>query len=179
MDDVSRELGISKKTLYKYVSDKKQLVREVLKREMNKIEEMFCCVKDARKNAITELIDMNRVVHDMIKSYNPSTVYDMKKYYPEMFNKFGEERHRSMFAWILTNLKKGKKEGLYRKELNEEIIAKLYVTRIEGMHSDSGSNFHELLSGKYYTEILEYHIRGISNEKGIKEFERKYKTLKS
>ena len=54
----------------------------------------------------------------------------------------------------------------------------MYVSRIERLQSDPENNFHELISQKFYTEILIYHIRGISNEKGIKEFEKNSNQLK-
>ncbi len=36
MDDVARELGISKKTLYQYVSNKTELVEKVIRSEMER-----------------------------------------------------------------------------------------------------------------------------------------------
>jgi len=178
MDDVSRELGISKKTLYKYVKDKEDLIEKVLNNEMTRIEDGFQKIKNSRKNAIVELLDMNKFVHEMIKNTNPAVLSDLKKYYPQLSTNFAQNRHLKMYNWICDNIKKGKKEGLYRKELKEEVIAKIYVARVEGLRDDNFCSVHELISKKFYTELIIYHIRGISNEKGIQEFEKNSIKLK-
>ncbi len=178
MDDVSRELGISKKTLYKHVSDKVDLVEKVLYNDMSQVEKRFKAICQSKKNAILELVAMNRQMHEMIKNYNPLTFYDLKKYYPVLFDQFISERSEKMYKWILENIKKGKKEGLYRSELNSEVIAKLYVSRVENMCRDEARDHNKLISRTFHSELFIYHIRGISNHKGIKEFEKYNNPLK-
>lgn len=172
MDDLSAKLGISKKTLYKHVKDKLDLVTCSLAYEMKHIENKFHQIRKSHKNAIMELIDLNKQIHQMIKNYNPSVFYDLKKYYPQLYRKFYLNSHKLMYHWIFNNIKKGKMEGLYRNNMNEEVIAKLYVSRVEGLREEELCNLHEFISKKFYNEILIYHIRGISNEKGIEEFEK-------
>jgi AcrR family transcriptional regulator len=168
MDDVSRELGISKKTLYQYVTDKTDLVAKVLEHEMNfrkcEFEKINCC----GMNAIEELIAVHKYINDKVKEHNPSTEYDLKKYYPDIFHKFNSERHQRMYEIILANIKKGKEQGLYRKEMNEEIIAKLTATRTEQLTGAEVSMVNEFTSMHFFAEVIIYHIRGIANEKGIK-----------
>ncbi len=168
MDDVSRELGISKKTLYQYVTDKTDLVAKVLEHEMNfrkcEFEKINCC----GMNAIEELIAVHKFVNDKVKEYNPSTEYDLKKYYPELYHKSHNEKFQRMYESILLNIKKGKEQGLYRQELNEEIIAKLTAMRTEQLTGAEVSMVNEFTSMHFFAEVIIYHIRGIANEKGIK-----------
>ena len=72
-----------------------------------------------------------------------------------------------MYNYILLNLKKGKEEGLYRKEINEEIIAKLYLTRSENNFFKELFTVEEFTSNKIFIELLTYHVRGIASENGI------------
>jgi hypothetical protein len=113
------------------------------------------------------MIMVSKHVNIMLKEYNPSTAYDLKKYYPDLYRKFLEGRRQKMYEWILNNIKRGKAENLYRQELNEEIIAKLFVHRNEVITENEQFNLNEYTSPKFFTEILIYHIRGIANEKGI------------
>jgi len=82
-----------------------------------------------------------------------------------------------MYRYILTNLKKGKDEGLYRVDVNEEIIAKLYLSRSENIHSDEMFTVEEFTSFKLFRELLTYHIRAIATEEGINVLEKKIKKL--
>lgn len=171
MDDVAHELGISKKTLYLYFSDKDDLVMQVLNFEGEKRTKAYKKIYDLRLNAIEELLEVNRYMNHMMREYSAVVDYDLKKYYPEHYAKTQEMRREKMFESLINNMIKGKKEGLFREDLNEEIIAKLYVSRIMSMTENSSFSLVELSSPQVFSELIIYHIRGIANDKGIKMLE--------
>ena len=84
-----------------------------------------------------------------------------------------------MYSYLLLNLKKGKKEGLYRDDMNEEVIAKLYMSRLENIHFNELFTIEEFTSFKLFIELLTYHVRGIATEKGIVVLEEKIKKLEN
>ena len=167
MDDVSRELGISKKTLYNFVNDKSDLVEKVMDFEQEKNKECYLKLEKSGKNAIEELFEVHKFLGGQMKHYSYSLAYDLKKYYPEIFQRIHKIQREHMRDAILENIRKGKKEGLYRKELQEEIIVKLQVSRIESLYEDQLFTIEDFTSGKIFREFFIYHIRGIANEKGV------------
>ena len=179
MDDVARELAISKKTLYLYVTDKTDLVEKTLIHEMEKraceYENINCC----GKNAIEELIAVHKFVNKKIKELNPSTEYDLKKYYPELYHKFHGDRYQKIYDRIIENIRKGKKEGLYRQELNDEIIAKITAMRTEEITGKEIATVSEFTSPHFFMEVIIYHIRGIANAKGIEFLEKNLDKIES
>jgi TetR/AcrR family transcriptional regulator, cholesterol catabolism regulator len=168
MDDVARELGISKKTLYLHFSDKDDLVLQVLNFEAKKRTVEFKKIYERKLNAIEELLEVNRFLNFMLRDHSPVVDYDLKKYYPKHYIKSQEMRMAKMFESVINNMKKGKKEGLFREDLNEEIIAKLHVSRIMCMTENPYFSSEELTSPQVFSELIIYHIRGIANENGIK-----------
>ena len=172
MDDVARELGISKKTLYQYVADKTDLINKLIDYEIETAVSQFNNVLKTELNAIEELFEINRFMAGMIKRNSASFDFDLKKYYPDIFQRVQSIRRNKIFNATLENLKKGKIQGLYRQELNEEVLTKLHVFRIENIHNSAIFNMEEISSGIVFKEIFVYHIRGISNEKGIKFLEK-------
>ena len=179
MDDVARELGISKKTLYQFVSDKDDLVGKFIENEIEQKREEICKCFGKGLNAIEELFEISLFMNKLIKNQNPTTEYDLKKYYPHHFDRIVKARRERVYNYILLNLRTGKEEGLYRKEMNEEVIAKLYLFRTENVHSTEIFTIEEFTSFKLFLELLIYHIRGISTEKGINILEKKVKELES
>jgi len=179
MDDVARELGISKKTLYQFVSDKDDLVGKFIDNEIEIRQEEICRCFKSELNAIEELFEISLFMNKMIRDQNPATEYDLKKYYPHHFQKIVKIRREKMFNYILLNLQKGKEEGLYRKEMNEEVIAKFYLSRAESIHFDELFTIEEFTSIKHFIELLTYHVRGIATDKGIKVLENKIKQLEN
>lgn len=177
MDDISRELGISKKTLYQYVKDKNELVEMVIDLELETNICLFRSVLKNDLNAIEELFEVHKLVNTLVRNQNASEEYDLKKYYPDIYKKVIKTRRERMYCNVLDNIKKGKTEGLYRENLNEEIIAKSYVMRIENAVDSEIFTPEEKNSVTLFFEMFIYHIRGIANEKGIKVLEEKLKEL--
>ena len=171
MDDVAKELGKSKKTLYQFVQNKDELVEKVFELLDKEHEIFFKNIESNNLNAIQSLLWVNKLVLKMFENYNPSIEYDLKKYHPEVFQKIKNRGHERMYNSVLNNIKQGKREGLYRKNINEEIIAKLYVLRIDSISETDLIPRKEMMSPEFVNQIMEYHIRGIANKKGIKEFE--------
>jgi AcrR family transcriptional regulator len=178
MDDVARELGISKKTLYQFVNDKDDLVGKFVDFEIDLRQDEVCRCFKTGYNAIEELFEISLFMNKLMRDQNPATEYDLRKYYPVHYQKTVKTRRERMYNYILSNLKKGKKEGLYRENMNEEVIAKLYLSRTENIHFNELFSVEEFTSFNLFLELITYHVRGIATEKGIKELEKKLKGLK-
>jgi AcrR family transcriptional regulator len=165
MDDVAHEIGISKKTLYQYVKDKSDLVEKVVEHTRLCHFPSFEDINEG--NAIEQLIEVSRRVNALMKEYSPSYDYDLRKYYPNIHQKLMDARRKLMYESMLANIRKGKKEGIYRSELNEEIIAKLHLLRMENLQSSELFDASEIHSSKFFNEIFIYHIHGLATLKGL------------
>lgn len=179
MDDVARELGMSKKTLYKYVANKDELVEYCVDNLVQKRDCAFREIEKEAMNAIEELFLVNEHVVNMLKNYNPSTEYDLKKYYPHLYEKLRKFRRENMYEAVKNNIIKGKQENLYRKNLDEDIISRVHVSRIENSFANEMFGIEELTSWKFIREMFIYHVHGIANEKGITFFYEKLKEFEN
>ena len=168
MDDVARELGISKKTLYECIEDKSELVKHVMEMVNNYHSKNLWEITSRGMNAIEELFEVNRYMTQMIKEQNPTLGYDMQKYYPELHQSLMQEQRHRMHDAILANLVKGVEEGLYRKDMNVDIISKLHMTRMEYRYRQDSYQMNNIDSQDVMREIFIYHLHGIANENGIK-----------
>lgn len=173
MDDVASNLGISKKTLYKYVSDKDDLVGKAIDLQIEDIHADVNCHCNSNLNAIEELLLVSKIINQRIKKVNHGTVFDLKKYYPVHYERLVNARREKMFSCIIKNIVRGKQEGLYRNDLNDTIITKLQLSRIENIIDNDFFSIEEFTSSKFFQEIFVYHIRGIANQKGIEFLESK------
>lgn len=175
MDDVARHLGISKKTLYKHVKDKEDLVGKVIDFEIDLLKKGMECPERDKLNAIEELLVVSKLLNQKMKEVNPATVYDLRKYYPQHYEKLTAARREKMFENVIANIKKGQDEGLYRDDLDPRIIALIQISRIENIVDNDLLSINEFTSDKFFHEIFVYHIRGIANPKGIEFLENKLK----
>ncbi|TVR40607.1 MAG: TetR/AcrR family transcriptional regulator [Cryomorphaceae bacterium] len=167
MDDIARHLGVSKKTLYKYVSDKNDLVRRVVTLQSELEQQIIAKICERGLNAIDEIFEISRIVAELLGQMHPSVHYDLEKYHPEVWRSTFKHREDFVFNCVLENLNKGKKEGLYREDLNTGVIARLYIAKMDvlfdgEMFPATQFNFREV-----YLEFFRYHIRGIASHQGL------------
>jgi len=168
MDDICHKLGISKKTLYEFFTDKKQLVWDVLENINELPAHPYTSQMPKNLNALEELLFYQSVQVKMIENHKPGFMYDLKKYYPRFFEHFHKMKRERFVEKVLDNLKKGKEEGLFRSELNEEIITQLTLMRMECLMSTDIFNGSSYTHAQLFNEIFRFHLYGIVSEKGRK-----------
>jgi AcrR family transcriptional regulator len=168
MDDIARELGISKKTLYHGFEDKNDLINRVIDYDIIMNRKFMEELNRTDFDAIEELFYVNERIHQEGFSYSPTFYYDLKKYYPETYDRWLEEKRENMFGLIVGNLQKGKQEGVYRKEIHEHTIGKLYMARMEMLNSLEVSDVLQTITPEFMQEIFIYHLHGICNDQGLK-----------
>ena len=168
VDDIARELGISKKTLYQHFENKDELVdaviRSHLERERNNLQQICARAEDA----LEEIVRIGANLTAMVEEVSASTLYDLQKYYRRSWELLISEQDHSMVNCILSNLSRGISEGLYRDNLNREIVAKIYnkasfMVVDEIARASSAYNRRQLIS-----VLHDYHIHAIATEKGLK-----------
>ncbi len=176
MDEVARQLGISKKTLYQHFKDKVDLVEQTMMYTIEKHTKNIKKLQLGKMNAIEELLAINKYLNKVIeKEHNPSIDFDLQKYYLDIFKKFHEYRRKVTYESLIKNLEKGKKDGMYRANLNVEIIAAIHMARVESQMQGNATLFKKFSHQEIYNEIFTYHIRGICSRKGIDFYENKLK----
>ncbi|MDF1671951.1 MAG: TetR/AcrR family transcriptional regulator [Vicingaceae bacterium] len=167
MEDIARHMGISKKTLYQYVSDKNDLVKKGVGLLIEHEKVMLCSAMEDSDTAIDELIGVTKCVSSEIGEMHPSVIFDLQKYHPEAWKLMEEHKKQFIYNMMLENLKRGISEGYYRENINPLIIANIYIGMVDNMLSpENPINKHSSLD-KMHTEIIRYHIKGIANDKGI------------
>ncbi|MFN4122661.1 MAG: TetR/AcrR family transcriptional regulator [Flavobacteriales bacterium] len=166
MDDVSRELGISKKTLYQFVSDKNDLIIKSVELDLQENKCKVDAVMSMDENAIDQLLMVNNVVSEKMKQVHPSILFDMQKYYPEAWRLLIEHRQSYVVEIIAQNLKLGIAQGIYRQNLNIELIARLYTSKMEILSNEILFPIGKFGHDEVITEFMKYHFYGVVNEKG-------------
>ncbi len=176
MDDVAKELCISKKTLYQHVTDKEDLVEKVMMYEVSARRPLKN--GNSKRNAIEDLFVVHSMINQIIRETNPSKEYDLRKYYPEINKRIHDLKKEKTMKSMLYNIRKGKKEGLFREDLDEEIISKMYLLRMSQIPLDESENVEEYTSSNFLYEMFIYHIRGLATQKGIEFLEQNVDKLK-
>lgn len=175
MDDISRHLGVSKKTLYLYVTDKNDLVYKVMEGVINREKAVANELCEKHENAIDMLFELSKDVAQKFGRIHPSINYDLEKYHPEAWKIFTEFRTVFITKCVEDNIERGIRQGLYRDNLDPYLIARFHSSKMH-LCSD-GETFppDRYTFSRIHLEMMRYHIRGIASEKGLEYLKEKVK----
>lgn len=177
MDDIARELGISKKTLYQYVEDKNDLIKQVMQLDMEMDHHNISAIISKGLNAIDESLEIFKSIVQTIADVPPNILYDLKKYHPEAY-KLQQE-----FMWTFSrkcveeNLTKGIREGYYRQDINTKVISTNYILMVTNIFEKSEAFGKDMHPVHIYKEIFHYHIHAIASNKGRKYLSDNYASM--
>lgn len=178
MDDISRKLGISKSTLYKYVKNKTDLVEKILEFEREGFKKIFDEHNFEGVNAIDILLTVSKEVSGNFINVTPSITFELKKYYPDLYQKHIDERTAFIFEKIKINLQKGIAQGMYREDLSIELAARLYISRLIDLHNSDLFPSEKFSFQTLFNFMFENWIRGIAKPQGIAYFEERFESEK-
>ncbi len=168
MDDIARDLAISKKTIYSHFSTKLKLVKATTFYVFEQINAGICSICTIDQNPIEEIYLIKSLVMEQLKGEKSSPQYQLQKYYPKIFEALKQKQFESVNECITKNLKNGIEQGFYRKEIDINLITRLYFNGIIGIKNVELFPTETFSNTYLMNNYLEYHIRAIATEKGLK-----------
>ncbi len=168
MDEIAARLGVSKKTIYQSFADKDELVDEVMGDLLT--HNQTCCNKDrsSATDAIHEVFLAMEMIQQMFQNMNPIILYDIERNHPATYQKFLHHKYKFLFEVIKENIERGKKEELYRADINSDVIAKI---RIETMMLPFNQEIfpkNKFNLVDLEQQLIEHYLFGVSTIKGYK-----------
>jgi AcrR family transcriptional regulator len=166
MDDLARLSGTSKKTIYQHVSDKNELVEKV-------VEDLIHCHKEAMeessaaaKDAVQELVLKCRAPFVTLSSINWNFFYELEKFFPAAWQKLMIHRQQVMLPSIKKNLERGIQEGLYREDLDIELVALVRLQQIATALNPRDFTPNTTDAQKLMNDLTAFYLHGIVTTKG-------------
>jgi AcrR family transcriptional regulator len=168
MDDLAAQLGMSKKTLYQYYTDKDELVDAVFVAMMDQNQTECKLDRQRAENPIHEVFLAYDMVQEMFANMNPSVLFEMQKYHPATFRKFQEYKNGFLYQMIRTNIEKGITEELYRADVDVDVLTRYRIHSI--MLAFDPETFPANRSRIVHIEqqLLENFLFGLATPKGQK-----------
>ena len=168
MDEISSQMGVSKKTIYQCFSDKNDLVDAVIV-DILDYNRDYC--QDSRinaQNAVHEVFLAIESLQATFENMNPGILFDIERNYPSTYKKFKEFKYHFLLDIMKKNIERGKKEELYREDLNEDIIAKTRLECIMLPFNEELFPRNEFPLVFLHQQLIEFFLYGMVTPKGYK-----------
>lgn len=169
MDDIARQAGISKKTLYQHFRNKNEVIDYVVERSHELFANRCKSIIANAGNAVQALCKIADLLDEISFDWNRISLYQFQKYYSLSYDKYIEGLeavHINMISEVVSN---GRKAGLFREGISPVLFATYRISQL--------FLFAEKLLGCHWNMmerriINDITIRGLLTEKGMDEYNR-------
>ncbi|SEP70669.1 transcriptional regulator, TetR family [Hyunsoonleella jejuensis] len=168
MDDIASNLGVSKKTIYRYFDNKTKLVQATTMHLFEFISSGINCICSLEKNPIEEIYSIKQFVMEHLKDEKSSPQYQLQKYYPKIFKTLKQKQFEVMQECVTENLNRGVDDGIYREDIHVDFISRIYFNAMMMIKDDDLFPKDKFTMSMLMNNYLEYHLRGICTPKGLK-----------
>ena len=166
MDEIAKEVGISKKTLYQKYKNKEELLEEVLKYKLQEVIERLKYLDENIDNAVARMFCRDEEIDKVSHSNNNILIRQLLKYYPAIFHKHMLNFSAKFSEVLVHNIEKGRKQGLYREDFDPELYAKLFFQLVMSYESSPYFDVELIERENFMQETMFFYLNAITNEKG-------------
>ena len=167
MDDLADTLAISKKTLYAHFENKEQLVRESSFYVFDSVCHEIELIKNKAAHPIEELYTVKSAVLKYYQNEDTSPVYQLQKYYPEIYTELKDQEYDRLGIMVQSSLKLGVSTGLFRPNIDADFVSRLYLNGMRGIRDIDIFPPSQFNMKALFESYLEYHVRAIVTPKGL------------
>ncbi|WP_154856422.1 TetR/AcrR family transcriptional regulator [Cyclobacterium xiamenense] len=178
MDEIARQAGMSKKTIYEEFASKEDLVTAAFDAALEADECAFYEMMESEEGVIDHLLQMTRYLRERFSKMNPLLLHDVQRFYPKCWKKLEEFKREHAWKGIVQILEEGKQSGDFRSEINSEILAFMRLNQITSFISGNlPQEKYTLLD--YHLQLLDHFIHGILTDQGRNTYYKKLQTQES
>jgi AcrR family transcriptional regulator len=176
MDDLAKQAGISKKTIYQVYADKNELINKIVEDLIHCHHRLLEECRGTAKDAVDEVLKQASRSSDTWAMVNQTFFFELEKSFPEAWQKLEQHKQKVLLPGIIKNLEKGVDEELYRDDVDVVFTADIRLHQLSsalqpGKFSIRRTNVNQLVE-----QLTAFYLHGITTEKGKK---RLYKYVKN
>ncbi len=168
MDDVARELGISKKTLYSFVESKDDLVSKVMDRHMAEQCKDDEVLHAASTDAVDEMVRLIKQIMADMGQMKPNLVHEMQKYHRDVWDRINDFQQSYILNMVRQNLEWGRRDGLYRTDFDLETTARFYIAGAMSIFDEQYFPKPPYTFEGLFKEFIVNYLHSIVSDKGLK-----------
>ena len=172
MDNIAKKIKVSKRTIYENFENKDSLIRATIDLAQKEQIELNNMIVSESENIIEAVLALLKNGSEMLARINPDYFSDLKRLYPGIWKEKIEQSKVHSFKLILELLKKGKEQGIYRDDINEEIIALILIEQLSMLSEQKFPGYRKFSLVEFYENIIINMTRGVATGKGLRLLEK-------
>lgn len=168
MDEIARQMGISKKTIYENFRDKDGLLKESILHHKSINEKNIDNILISSKNILEAIYKVMFETVSNMQKVNPLFFSDMRKYHHKLCNEFMPGHEKDKIDMLKGMIEKGKNDGIFIDSVHAETAATLMNQLLKAVSDDDVFPSDTYSRPAVFRSIVEIFTRGMATPQGIK-----------
>lgn len=168
LDEISLQLGISKKTIYENFSGKDDLVTQIVEGQLTQMRQQALEVNQKAENAIEASLKNSENLNAVFRNMNPLVIMDLKKFHQRAYQFYHDHMYGFVLQNVTQNLERGIDEGLFHKDMDVAIMARYRIESCLLCFEPGTFPKDRFEMSRVQLTLMEHFLRGIATDKGLK-----------
>jgi len=166
MDEIARQAGMSKRTLYETFPSKRTIAAEVVESELKVFSSRMRLIIKSTKEPLEKLLNLSRFFTQLpYPGITPVALIDLQRELPELWERV-EQVEEQVLSEMSQVIDEGKQMGVFRSDADTSVTIAALTGALEStMDADFLLNTRLSLED-VYASIFELITRGICEENG-------------
>ena len=166
IDEIARQLKMSKKTIYQHFYTKSQLVNSCVSWVLEMKKQEILDELKLQRDPITEMLELGKLNVETFRLFSKNTLKDLRSFYPESWEVIETFKEQVIYPQLLSNLNAGIQQGFYRENIQANIVVYMYLGLLDSVIMQHSVLKTDVLLDEVYKEHLKMHMYSICSEKG-------------
>ncbi len=166
MDDIAKELGMSKKTLYAYFPGKSELVKAVILDNFRSAEaDLERITEDCSSGCPAVLHQLLATVQRRTREIQPPFLRDIRRE-PELFKLIENKRRDVVQRYFGKLLAEGRRTGILREDIAVEVVIEILLGAVQGLMNPQKFEELDLTPHAGFSAIISVILEGLVTQYG-------------
>lgn len=170
LDELSNELGISKKTMYKFFPSKEELIKTVVWLMLRGGEKEVIRITNSQKPFVHRLADLILFMGETVGRISKSFQKDMKRFAPLIWVEAEQFRREHIISKVVDMIRRAKQENVFRSDINDEVIVMMLTSCVQNILVPDVLAEHAFSPKEAMHTIFHVIFEGSLTEEARKEF---------
>jgi AcrR family transcriptional regulator len=170
LDELSGELGISKKTMYKFFPSKEDLVTTIMKVLMRRMERGVAEICESEKPALHKLAELMLFVGKFAGRISRAYQSDIQRFLPALWKEVDKFRNERVLSRVAMMIRETKNEGKFRSDVNDEVVMMMFIGSVQSIVNPEVLSKHSFSPKEAMYTIFHVIFEGSLTDDARKEF---------
>ncbi len=180
LDEVASELGMSKKTMYKFFPSKEDLLKTIVHVMMNGVRSKVESVINSDRPFVEKAPALLAIIGHQISVMGKQFLLDLQRFTPQLWKEIDDFRRQRILTSVQKMFVQAQEEGVFRKDLDIELFILVFISAVQGIVNPQTLSQHSFSAGEALQGIFKIIFEGAMTDEARKNshlFEQSMATL--